>query len=294
MADGTPNFNDLGTDVVDVLQADGWSQSGVAAAGFWRVTQLNKAKKAVDIYTPAGTKQDRVWLTPAKGGKSAESSALKVLEAAGIAPAQRTQKGVRLVRVTRRDRAKKNAPGELEGPFNFSGRVLYYDPRYRGRDGRGAPGRYYDATTDIYLERDEDPHGARRNVVGYEDEEIVIGPVPFSPRARQNPIHGARRNPGATLASSSTRRPPAMNAPRRFKAGDRVRVKQRTDQRNYNPDAYRNGTVTGEDRWFSKPGDRVYRVQQDPTRYDPDPAPSRVWAVELTPLPAKNSRRGRR
>ena len=54
----------------------------------------------------------------------------------------------------------------------------------------------------------------RRNVVGYEDEEIVIGPIPFSSRARQNPIHGARRNPGATLASSSTRRPPALNPPR--------------------------------------------------------------------------------
>ena len=34
----------------------------------------------------------------------------------------------------------------LEGPFNFSGRVLYYD----NRDGA-----YYDPTTDFYLEDDE-------------------------------------------------------------------------------------------------------------------------------------------
>jgi hypothetical protein len=34
----------------------------------------------------------------------------------------------------------------LEGPFNFSGRVLYYDPK---------EGAYYDPTTDFYIERDE-------------------------------------------------------------------------------------------------------------------------------------------
>jgi hypothetical protein len=34
----------------------------------------------------------------------------------------------------------------LEGPFNFSGRVLYYDP---------IEGAYYDPTTDFYVERDE-------------------------------------------------------------------------------------------------------------------------------------------
>ena len=34
----------------------------------------------------------------------------------------------------------------LEGPFNFSGRVLYYDPK---------EGAYYDPTTDFYVERDE-------------------------------------------------------------------------------------------------------------------------------------------
>ena len=36
-------------------------------------------------------------------------------------------------------------PG-LEGPFNFSGRVLYYDPK---------EGSYYDPTTDFYVGRDE-------------------------------------------------------------------------------------------------------------------------------------------
>ena len=34
----------------------------------------------------------------------------------------------------------------LEGPFNFSGRVLYYDPR---------EGAYYDPRTDFYLAKDE-------------------------------------------------------------------------------------------------------------------------------------------
>jgi hypothetical protein len=34
----------------------------------------------------------------------------------------------------------------LEGPFNFSGRVLYYDNK---------EGLYYDPTTDFYVERNE-------------------------------------------------------------------------------------------------------------------------------------------
>ena len=34
----------------------------------------------------------------------------------------------------------------LEGPFNFSGRVLYYDNKQ---------GQYYDPTTDFYVEQDE-------------------------------------------------------------------------------------------------------------------------------------------
>jgi hypothetical protein len=34
----------------------------------------------------------------------------------------------------------------LEGPFNFSGRVLYYDPK---------EGQYYDPRTDFYVEQAE-------------------------------------------------------------------------------------------------------------------------------------------
>jgi hypothetical protein len=34
----------------------------------------------------------------------------------------------------------------LEGPFNFSGRVLYYD---------NTQGQYYDPTTDFYVEQSE-------------------------------------------------------------------------------------------------------------------------------------------
>ena len=34
----------------------------------------------------------------------------------------------------------------LEGPFNFSGRVLYYDNK---------EGKYYDPTTDFYVENDD-------------------------------------------------------------------------------------------------------------------------------------------
>ena len=34
----------------------------------------------------------------------------------------------------------------LEGPFNFSGRVFYYDPK---------EGAYYDPSTDFYVEEDE-------------------------------------------------------------------------------------------------------------------------------------------
>jgi hypothetical protein len=43
-------------------------------------------------------------------------------------------------------RAKYGPRKGLEGPFNFSGRVLYYD---------NAEGAYYDPTTDFYMEQDE-------------------------------------------------------------------------------------------------------------------------------------------
>jgi hypothetical protein len=43
-------------------------------------------------------------------------------------------------------REKYGARKGLEGPFNFSGRVLYYDPK---------EGAYYDPSTDFYVEEDE-------------------------------------------------------------------------------------------------------------------------------------------
>jgi|TARA_R110000822_G_scaffold8283_1_gene32769 hypothetical protein len=43
-------------------------------------------------------------------------------------------------------RVKYGARKGLEGPFNFSGRVLYYDTK---------EGQYYDPTTDFYVEQDE-------------------------------------------------------------------------------------------------------------------------------------------
>jgi hypothetical protein len=43
-------------------------------------------------------------------------------------------------------RTKYTARAGLEGPFNFSGRVLYYDNK---------EGAYYDPTTDFYVEQDE-------------------------------------------------------------------------------------------------------------------------------------------
>jgi hypothetical protein len=43
-------------------------------------------------------------------------------------------------------RVKYGARKGLEGPFNFSGRVLYYDNK---------EGAYYDPSTDFYVEEDE-------------------------------------------------------------------------------------------------------------------------------------------
>lgn len=43
-------------------------------------------------------------------------------------------------------RTKYTARPGLEGPFNFSGRVLYYD---------NPVGQYYDPTTDFYVESSE-------------------------------------------------------------------------------------------------------------------------------------------
>jgi hypothetical protein len=43
-------------------------------------------------------------------------------------------------------RDKYGARPGLEGPFNFSGRVLYYDPK---------EGAYYDPRTDFYVDQSE-------------------------------------------------------------------------------------------------------------------------------------------
>ena len=43
-------------------------------------------------------------------------------------------------------REKYGARKGLEGPFNFGGRVLYYDNQQ---------GQYYDPATDFYVEQDE-------------------------------------------------------------------------------------------------------------------------------------------
>ena len=43
-------------------------------------------------------------------------------------------------------RTKYSTRKGLEGPFNFSGRVLYYDP---------IEGAYYDPTTDFYISNKE-------------------------------------------------------------------------------------------------------------------------------------------
>ena len=43
-------------------------------------------------------------------------------------------------------RVKYGPRAGLEGPFNFSGRVLYYDNK---------EGQYYDPTTDFYVEQSE-------------------------------------------------------------------------------------------------------------------------------------------
>ena len=47
---------------------------------------------------------------------------------------------------TDRMRTKYGPRKGLEGPFNFGGRVLYYDPK---------EGSYYDPTTDFYVDYEE-------------------------------------------------------------------------------------------------------------------------------------------
>ena len=54
--------------------------------------------------------------------------------------------GYRVFDSTDTMRERYGARKGLEGPFNFSGRVLYYDNR---------EGQYYDPTTDFYVEQAE-------------------------------------------------------------------------------------------------------------------------------------------
>ena len=54
--------------------------------------------------------------------------------------------GYRVVDSTDIMRDKHGPRKGLEGPFNFSGRVLYYDNK---------EGQYYDPTTDFYVEQAE-------------------------------------------------------------------------------------------------------------------------------------------
>ena len=54
--------------------------------------------------------------------------------------------GYKILDTTDMMRTKYGPRKGLEGPFNFSGRVLYYDPK---------EGSYYDPATDFYVEQDE-------------------------------------------------------------------------------------------------------------------------------------------
>lgn len=54
--------------------------------------------------------------------------------------------GYRVLNTVDNMREKYGPRRGLEGPFNFSGRVLYYDNQ---------EGRYYDPTTDFYIDHQE-------------------------------------------------------------------------------------------------------------------------------------------
>ena len=55
--------------------------------------------------------------------------------------------GYKVLDTTDHMRNKYGPRKGLEGPFNFSGRVLYYDPPQEGK--------YYDPTCDFYVEQEE-------------------------------------------------------------------------------------------------------------------------------------------
>lgn len=54
--------------------------------------------------------------------------------------------GYRVLDTVDQMRTKYGPRKGLEGPFNFSGRVLYYDPK---------AGQYYDPRSDFYVEQSE-------------------------------------------------------------------------------------------------------------------------------------------
>jgi hypothetical protein len=54
--------------------------------------------------------------------------------------------GYKVVDTTDMMRQKYGPRSGLEGPFNFSGQVLYYDNKQ---------GEYYDPTTDFYVSKEE-------------------------------------------------------------------------------------------------------------------------------------------
>jgi hypothetical protein len=64
----------------------------------------------------------------------------------GIQSKKEPVMGYRVVDSTDIMREKYSARKGLEGPFNFSGRVLYYDNKQ---------GQYYDPATDFYVEQAE-------------------------------------------------------------------------------------------------------------------------------------------
>ena len=54
--------------------------------------------------------------------------------------------GYKVVDTTDQMRGRYQSRAGLEGPFNFSGQVLYYDNK---------EGAYYDPTTDFYVSKEE-------------------------------------------------------------------------------------------------------------------------------------------
>jgi hypothetical protein len=210
MPKGTPKFNDVATEVIDALTSAGWEHTGVTHAGFWTVTQMGRGPELVDVFTPAGQRQDRVWLSPAKGGKRAEKRALAALEGAGFKAAERRQKGLRIVRA----RARRNAPRDPRSWPGPSSEAPAFRPsmetpeRYRvGAQGRFVTARpgvevgeeltdgsaYWTGTTPggvvwmVYRDRYKTPLAYKNAIYKQRNR--------FRARSRRNAPRRARRNP---------------------------------------------------------------------------------------------------